>query len=244
MIEWLSHWLKEIILVILLAAFADLLLPNSSLQRYVKFVLSLFIMLAVLSPIIEFIKGDWGSYVSASMERVQQDEQSRSRQMESLDSILETGQELADSRQDEAVRLAESQIEERLAAQLQDRTGRRVEQISVRSRRNDEGFWEIESVSVVFGGAAEAAARADPSSDEASPWIEPVQEMKPVQPIAKIEPVRPVLSGSAGDSEEARMDAAGSPQDPLLQETAEWLKREWNVPEAGIKVEYAGEPAP
>lgn len=38
---WLSDWLKSIIMVILLATFVDILLPNQTMQRYVKTVISL-----------------------------------------------------------------------------------------------------------------------------------------------------------------------------------------------------------
>jgi stage III sporulation protein AF len=49
--EWLTLWLKKIILLVLLAAFLDLILPNTSLQRYVKMVMGLIILLTILSPV-------------------------------------------------------------------------------------------------------------------------------------------------------------------------------------------------
>lgn len=56
--EWLNEWIKQIILLVLIATFIDLLLPNSSFDRYVKLVLSLLIIMAILSPILQLINQD------------------------------------------------------------------------------------------------------------------------------------------------------------------------------------------
>jgi stage III sporulation protein AF len=53
---WMASWLKELILMILLATFAEMLLPKSSLHRYVKTVLGLFILMAMLSPIFTLLQ--------------------------------------------------------------------------------------------------------------------------------------------------------------------------------------------
>ena len=55
MIAFLSNWLKEIVLLILIATFIDLLLPNRSMERYVKLVMGLVIILAILAPIISLL---------------------------------------------------------------------------------------------------------------------------------------------------------------------------------------------
>lgn len=51
MMIWISLWLKKIILIVLLAAFLDLILPNTSLQRYVKMVMGLILLLTIISPV-------------------------------------------------------------------------------------------------------------------------------------------------------------------------------------------------
>ncbi|MDF2964171.1 MAG: hypothetical protein K0S39_5906, partial [Paenibacillus sp.] len=54
--DWLGSWLKSIILVILLATFVDILLPNQTMQRYVKTVMSLFILLTLLQPLFSLFQ--------------------------------------------------------------------------------------------------------------------------------------------------------------------------------------------
>lgn len=52
-------WVKGIILIILFATFLELLLPNSAMQRFIKAILGLFIMLTVLNPVVNFLQRPW-----------------------------------------------------------------------------------------------------------------------------------------------------------------------------------------
>ncbi|MFC4078228.1 stage III sporulation protein AF [Salinithrix halophila] len=58
MIELVAGWLKPIIILVLIATFMDLLLPNHAMERYVKLVMGLLIILAILSPIFQFLRQD------------------------------------------------------------------------------------------------------------------------------------------------------------------------------------------
>ncbi|WP_176222198.1 stage III sporulation protein AF [Tuberibacillus sp. Marseille-P3662] len=52
----LYQWITEIVLLILLAIVLELLLPNNAFQKYVKMVVSLIIVLALLSPIMKLFE--------------------------------------------------------------------------------------------------------------------------------------------------------------------------------------------
>ena len=56
MIALVTNWIKTIIFVVLFASFLELLLPNSSMQRFVRVIMGLFIMLAILNPIIDVVQ--------------------------------------------------------------------------------------------------------------------------------------------------------------------------------------------
>ena len=51
-IEAVTVWVKSIIYVVLFASFLELLLPNSSMQRFIRVIMGLFILLAILNPVI------------------------------------------------------------------------------------------------------------------------------------------------------------------------------------------------
>ncbi|AIF51494.1 stage III sporulation protein AF [Pelosinus sp. UFO1] len=56
MIAMFTGWVKYIIFVVLFASFLELLLPSSSMQRFVRVIMGLFIMLAIMNPIISIIQ--------------------------------------------------------------------------------------------------------------------------------------------------------------------------------------------
>lgn len=53
--EWISDWIRQIILIIFIATFIDLLLPNSSLERYVKLIMGLIIIVSILQPVLQLV---------------------------------------------------------------------------------------------------------------------------------------------------------------------------------------------
>lgn len=50
--DYITSWIREIILLILMAVLLELLLPNSTLQRYVRMVVGLLLLLALLKPVL------------------------------------------------------------------------------------------------------------------------------------------------------------------------------------------------
>ncbi|WP_280768393.1 stage III sporulation protein AF [Salipaludibacillus daqingensis] len=54
----ISSWITNILLLILFATILELLLPNSSTQRYVKLVVGLMLLVAMLQPILSIFQED------------------------------------------------------------------------------------------------------------------------------------------------------------------------------------------
>ncbi|RXI99510.1 stage III sporulation protein AF [Anaerobacillus alkaliphilus] len=63
--QFLTEWISNIILLILLATILELLLPNSSLQRYVKMVVGLLLLVIILTPLFSIFSKDVDSWVSS-----------------------------------------------------------------------------------------------------------------------------------------------------------------------------------
>ena len=53
MIATFTSWVKSIIFVVLFASFLELLLPSSSMQRFIRVIMGLLIMLVILNPVID-----------------------------------------------------------------------------------------------------------------------------------------------------------------------------------------------
>ena len=55
MTENLLTWVKDIFLIIISLSFFQILLPNSSLEKYIKFIFSLVILDVILEPVIRIV---------------------------------------------------------------------------------------------------------------------------------------------------------------------------------------------
>lgn len=62
--SFLTEWITNIIVFILLAVIIDLLLPNSSMQKYAKMVISLLLIIVIINPIFKIFSSDMNEILS------------------------------------------------------------------------------------------------------------------------------------------------------------------------------------
>ena len=53
--EILKEWVCNLFIIILSLTFIEILLPDSSIAKYIKFVFSLIIMVILIYPVVTFI---------------------------------------------------------------------------------------------------------------------------------------------------------------------------------------------
>ncbi|HEK9102375.1 stage III sporulation protein AF [Bacillus pfraonensis] len=56
--QFIIEWIRNIIVFLLLATMLHLILPNSNLQKYVKFVVSLLLVVLILTPLFKLLQTD------------------------------------------------------------------------------------------------------------------------------------------------------------------------------------------
>ncbi|RRJ66473.1 stage III sporulation protein AF [Paenibacillus oralis] len=129
--NWLAEWLKEIISIVLIAVFVDLLLPNRAMERYVKLVVSLLILLTLISPVMRFFSSDAKKELetafSESMEGLENEAAGQS-----TDAILRQGEELRQKQEAEALQWAGEETARQMKEQIERETGQPVERVSVK----------------------------------------------------------------------------------------------------------------
>ena len=54
MADNLMLWVRDIFLIIISLSFFRILLPESSLEKYLKFIVSLIVLAVILQPVIRF----------------------------------------------------------------------------------------------------------------------------------------------------------------------------------------------
>ncbi|WP_312092265.1 stage III sporulation protein AF [Niallia sp.] len=64
--NFITEWVTNIILFILLATVVDMLLPNSTFQKYAKMVAGLLLITVILTPVFKLISSDFEAVFTAS----------------------------------------------------------------------------------------------------------------------------------------------------------------------------------
>lgn len=124
---WLSTWLRELIMIVLLATFVDMLLPNRSMERYVKLVLSLLILLTLLSPITKLLRSDPVGELKRAMTAME----SPSDGNVTLEQILAQGRQLQSNEQEQSLQWTARELANVMKGQIEEATGERVQSVEV-----------------------------------------------------------------------------------------------------------------
>ncbi|OYD09990.1 stage III sporulation protein AF [Paludifilum halophilum] len=209
----MNGWLKQIIILVLLATFMDLLLPNNAMDRYVKLVMGLLIILAILSPIFQLIRQD----LDLTSLSDQQLEGSGRENLSSVKAIKQKGEQLTETQN----RLIHEQAEQRMAATLRKGVEKRfpveVIQSEVKTKGKEEA--RIEGVHLVVRRAA------DKGGEEA------------VDPVDPVDPVDIGMDSESRNKEDHQKDEPSSEQRALSRRIVQYVEETWKLPPEQIKVE-------
>jgi stage III sporulation protein AF len=161
-VEWMSDWIRQIILIIFLATFIDLLLPSSSLERYVKLVMGLIIIMAILQPILQLVLNNdrWNKFNSLFSSTMS------SKTYATLDEIRVESEQISKVQQDEIKRKVQSSISSGISQQVSQKFHVKVVSAKVTAEFQQEQAPVVKQITVV------ATKETKDSTDEA---IEPVQ---------------------------------------------------------------------
>ncbi|MEK3703477.1 stage III sporulation protein AF [Paenibacillus sp. FSL R7-0198] len=124
---WLSNWLQDLIMIVLLATFVDMLLPNRSMERYVKLVLSLLILLTLLSPITKLLKSDPVGELKRAMSAMDAPSDGNA----TLEQILAQGKRLQSNEQEQSLQWTAKELANVMKGQIEETTGAKVRSVEV-----------------------------------------------------------------------------------------------------------------
>lgn len=232
MTSWLSDWLRDIVLIILLATFVDLLIPNNSLQRYVKVVVSLIIMLTILSPVISFLKGDLALKFAAEQTSGTGDQSIR------LSNILEDGAKLKYESERRSSRLVQEEMEKMIKHDLEQAFPLSVHEVQVTIREEEGKQPVIQMIKAVLDVSGEVSGdKSIPVFEDDSNQI-PGQEsgIDPVNPVAVKIQIEPLTTGK-----DAGMDTQTTitpTQLALQQQVVRHIREWWGVAENNVRVDW------
>ncbi|GIO83660.1 stage III sporulation protein AF [Paenibacillus faecis] len=236
---FIGEWLKEIILVVLIAVFIELLLPNRAMERYVKFVVSLLILLTLLSPLMRLFSTDASEKIeSAFTDNWGGLEESGTQT--ATDSILAQGELLRKRREAEALQWAGEEAARQMKRQIEQETGTSVERVVVNIREGKPssegkpvGEAEgpvIQTVQVVMRTGETPAVEAGQKKRIA---VEPVEKVR----VDDVEVSAKAVPEEESDGRASEVMADTEEVNPDVTKRIEaLLLREWGVPRESVTV--------
>lgn len=142
----LASWLKQLILVVIIATILDLLLPSDTMQRYVRLVMGLVILVLILSPILSVIKNDWDIDQVLTAGDIPSDNE--------LASIQEKTAHLKGKQQQWVEESVQKQIEKQIRVSVANKFNIAIENVSVTLAEQD-GEVNINKINLVIDDEGE-----------------------------------------------------------------------------------------
>lgn len=227
MLQWLGDWLKQLIVMVMIAGFIDLLLPTQSMQRYVKVVIGLFLLMMMLSPIFRLFEHKWSpDLILAAAERNSLD--SGNKAFRSLDDIMRDANRMQATSRDQAKQLMETQLAGVIRQGVELEFNRNVNQVVVHSNFDRAGVPVVQMVEVTLSPEKLVTSSKEVSDEGVKSLVPLMQVVKPV--IVEVKPIQL-------DSQTREVQAADKPlNQQMVQDMKRYVSRTWQLSSDLIKI--------
>ncbi|MHA2853646.1 stage III sporulation protein AF [Paenibacillus lautus] len=220
--DWLGDWLKSVIMVVLFAAFVDLILPGKALERYARLVLSLLILLTLLSPIITLITDPPENQLAMELER---QEKGLPEEIQ-LEHIMAQAEKLKDTQQSQSLQWAGNELAKVMKEEIAAETGEAVQEVkvvlaAVAGQGKEYAGAAIRSVDVRLAG--DEPANAELGEDDRSPiGVTPVDSVQ-----VNVDSMAEEKDGKAAVKENA--EAVSKAEEARAEPVRDYISRRWDL---------------
>lgn len=176
--EWLGEWLKSVIMIVMFAAFVDLILPGKSMQRYARLVLSMLILLALLRPVINLLTVSPEKQLALELEQL---DKGRDLPKEAeLEYILAEAEKLKNVQQSQSLQWAGEEVARQMKDQIAAETKEQVGEVKVvlAAPSDAMGSAVITSVLVSLREAEDPRITAESTPRDESKGVKPVDAVR------------------------------------------------------------------
>lgn len=218
MLDAIGELVRNITIIVLLAAFIEMLMPTNHMTRYVRLVMGLFVIVSVLSPVMSFLdRGDTFEVVAWNYPT----------HKEELDSILENGEQIKSYTKEQALSELQSRLEGQIKALVRLVPGVANVDASVQLDAGDGlSFGTIKEVLLwVTAGPREGGTNGEDSHGK----------VRPVDPVY-INEQRP-----AGDQGSMTGQPSGDKVDRLVEEVRYTIANFYGVSPQRVQVFLGGD---
>ena len=204
--EWLTEWLKKIILLVLLAAFLDLILPNTNLQKYVKMVMGIIILLTILTPVFSIFSIS-PEDLAIRINRFQETEMPNTNKQE----WKPLADKLLGQQDKQVTNYVMTNIEKHIKTKLKEEYNREVSTVKVSLTEETTGEPKIKNIVILL-------------QDQSAP-VKNEPGVKPIEPIVPVH----IEVGSSKVDTPASTPAAASPGKREYTEMASAIAKELSI---------------
>ncbi|WP_332697960.1 stage III sporulation protein AF [Halalkalibacter lacteus] len=214
---FLTEWLTNIILLILLATILELMLPNSNMQRYVKMVVGLLLLVVMLQPILSIFTEDVDEWLFSLSRETERTEQSLN------DSINLQKREIELGVSAYILEQVAVQLERQVRETLEDQHSLEIKQVDVELNGDlDQTMDEEQIVEQIQAVHVYVQSQASELEDEQ----EKSSEVSPVQ-VVQIDTSKTITK----DTDETNHD---------LKPVQQLLSENWHIPKEKILLAWEG----
>lgn len=152
-VEFLKSWIYTIVVTMIFSAAVDLIIPGSSMRKYVKFVLGLVVMAAILQPVLKLAKADFNLSLDTFSYNQQLDQSYLKKQVDYY----------SEGQQAEIVKAYKKNLESNIKAQLEAEYGDGDIKVNVDvdEDKKSERFGEITKLNVSIGKQIKSVSKVE-----------------------------------------------------------------------------------
>ena len=153
--SFLTEWIMNIVVFILLAMIVDMLLPNSNMKKYTKMVTGLLLIAIIITPLIKVFSKDFDQVLTSfSSERAVDNKK--------LENLIESKKKEIQAVQDEyTLEQVAVQMKNDVKEELMDQYGKQIQNINLEeSGQKNDGKNPIDKVIVYLEEAKENSIAA------------------------------------------------------------------------------------
>ncbi|GED66527.1 hypothetical protein BRE01_02290 [Brevibacillus reuszeri] len=204
---WLTLWLKKIILLVLLAAFLDLILPNTTLQRYVKMVMGLILLLTIISPVFSLFSLSQED-IAFRLDRYQQqlNKPADAEWKRITDKLL--GQQ-----NEQMTAYVQNQVAAGVKARVKEAYGVEVQDVAVTVNTQNPDEPKLAKIELVLG---------EPKEDKPNGQV-PIETVKPIQPVEI------TVGEKVEEKPKQEMAASAQQNNPMLAQISNDIAMQWGL---------------
>lgn len=210
---YISQWITQIVLIILLAVILELLLPNENFQKYVKMVVGLVLIITLLNPVMDLLNVNVDQIIKGLT-------QSNS-DPEIKNSIKVKEKEITEAQKAYVHIYTVDHMKSYVKEALVDQFGLAIKELDFKKGKNDQNKDFIEHVSVLVGEADEQKKKAEQADQQVTV---PVKEVK----------IQITDKKAEDQTEKNDQEKKGNTK------VREFLAKKWEIDESKVSVEMEG----